>query len=218
MIRRNKETEDNPYGLSIADLMTGLLSIIVLVLFGVMLRLAQSHQEKVSPIEERGRIRKEIVDKLISELSKYGDVKIDAKTGDVIFIVGKILFDFNESSLKPNAKAHLKEIVPKYADILLSNSNYGEYISQIIVEGHTDKIGTYEYNLRLSLDRATSATMYIFSDEMGPFNYKDELRSLLTVNGRSFEELLDPEKNEINRRVEFKLRFKDMDTIDSKNL
>jgi chemotaxis protein MotB len=218
MIKRNNEVEDNPYGISIADLMTGLLSIIILVLFSVMLRLEVFREEKASQIEvidERELIKRELVAKLIKELSEY-EVDIDPQTG-VIRIKEGILFDFGKYDIKPKGEEFLKKFVPEYVNILLSDPEICSNLSQIIIEGHTDRAGTYEYNLGLSLDRAKSVALYI-SEEMGNFPYKEAFRNLLTVNGRSFEELRDLERplDEVNRRVEFKFRLKDWDIINSK--
>lgn len=58
--------------------------------------------------------------------------------------------------------------MPKYLDILLK-SGYEEYIAEIIIEGHTDRDGSYMYNMKLSQERAYSVAEYILSDD---FPYK----------------------------------------------
>jgi chemotaxis protein MotB len=219
VMKKRVDTEDNPYALSIADLMSGLLLIIVLVLFSVIYRLEQFREKELArlqKIDKRVEAKKKIIEQLTRRLSKFGIV---VKETGAIQIGEKILFDFGESDLKPEGKLYLKTVVPIYANVLLSQPSWVEHISQIIIEGHTDNVGPpnheYQYNLDLSLRRAQSVALFIFSDEMGDFEYKSEFRKYLTVNGRSFEEPMDTNETEEgrakNRRVEFKFRMKDYD-------
>ena len=57
-------------------------------------------------------------------------------------------------------------------------------LSQIIIEGHTDDVGSYIYNMELSQKRAFEVIKYIY-DEMPNFKGKEELKSYITANGRS---------------------------------
>jgi chemotaxis protein MotB len=211
--------DDNPYGLSIGDLMASLLLIIILVLCSVMLRLEVIREQKSSLIEvidEQENIKRKVLEKLKKELSKY-DVVID-KTG-VILVKEGILFDFGKYDIKPSGEIFLKKFIPEYVNILLSDTDTRVHISQILIEGHTDNIGTYENNLELSLNRANSVAKYIFSNKIDQFLYQKEFQSLLSANGRSFVEprytnaTLDGRA--ANRRVEFKFRLKDWDIIAS---
>lgn len=81
------------------------------------------------------------------------DVVADAKfmaegigsTGHVA-IYG-IYFDFNKSDVKPESEPALNEI----AKLLSSNPNL-----KVLVVGHTDNVGGIDYNMKLSLARATA--------------------------------------------------------------
>jgi outer membrane protein OmpA-like peptidoglycan-associated protein len=63
-----------------------------------------------------------------------------------------ILFDFNHSELKPQYYSALDEFV----DMLQQNRNV-----QVEIQGHTDNIGTAEYNQRLSEARARAVKNYL---------------------------------------------------------
>lgn len=63
-----------------------------------------------------------------------------------------ILFDVNQSTLKPDAKL----VIAKLAGILLIMQDLN-----LRVEGHTDATGPYDYNLRLSEDRARSVVQFL---------------------------------------------------------
>jgi outer membrane protein OmpA-like peptidoglycan-associated protein len=64
-------------------------------------------------------------------------------------------FDFNKSTLKPDAKPMLAQVVKLMSD---------EPELKLSVEGDTDNIGTDEYNLKLSADRAASVVAALIAE------------------------------------------------------
>jgi outer membrane protein OmpA-like peptidoglycan-associated protein len=72
-----------------------------------------------------------------------------------------VLFDFNQSTLKPGAREKLAKI----SGILLAYPSL-----HLSVEGHTDSIGTDEYNLQLSQRRADAVRDYLASNGISPAN------------------------------------------------
>ena len=81
---------------------------------------------------------------IIEELKKRG---LDVSSSDrgVVINLPDVLFAFNRSDLTPEAQATVREI----ADVIKGSSN-----RHISIEGHTDAIGSIEYNRRLSESRA----------------------------------------------------------------
>ena len=63
-------------------------------------------------------------------------------------------FDFNKSVLKPEAKAKLDDLVSKIKAINLE---------VIIAVGHTDAVGSDEYNQKLSMRRSNAVKAYLVS-------------------------------------------------------
>ena len=53
----------------------------------------------------------------------------------------------------------INQFLPKYCSVLLRD-DYREYVSEIIIEGHTDTNGSYIYNLELSQQRTFSVAKY----------------------------------------------------------
>ena len=220
--RKSKTLADeNPFSLSLGDLMAGLLLIFVLLLSFVMLRLENLMEEKRRELElldDRERIKKLLINRLLKELSEF-DVEVDPDTG-VIRITEGVLFDFGKAELKQAGKVFLRQFIPEYVGLLLSDALVKEHIAQVIIEGHTDDVGGYEYNIRLSLRRANSVAVYIFTDEFGAFRYASELKELLSVNGRSFVQPIasnaTSEGRAQNRRVEFQFRLRDWDMVSPK--
>jgi OOP family OmpA-OmpF porin len=66
-------------------------------------------------------------------------------------------FDFDKSTLKPEAKTKLDDLVEKTKQINLE---------VIIAVGHTDSVGTDAYNQKLSVRRAESIKTYLVSKGM----------------------------------------------------
>jgi len=75
----------------------------------------------------------------------------------LIVNISDVLFDFNKYTLKPGAR----EKLAKVAGILLAYPGL-----KIQVEGHTDSIGTDEYNQKLSEQRAEAVRTYLTSQSV----------------------------------------------------
>ena len=69
------------------------------------------------------------------------------------------LFDFDKAELKPDGKAMLDELTR-----LLQGANY----EVILAIGHADRIGTVQYNQRLSVRRAETVKKYLVDKGIEP--------------------------------------------------
>ena len=100
-----------------------------------------------------------------------------------------ILFDFNKSSLKPEAKAQLDKFAAEMADMQDTNIN---------VYGHTDNIGTAAANKKVSDQRASTVAKYL--------NTKGIANERIVAEGLSFDFPVADNNTEAgrapNRRVE----------------
>jgi len=145
------------------------------------------------------------------------NVKVDEKTGAITFDAS-VLFDVADSDLKEEGKTFLKEFLPKYCKVLL-DEKYRDYVSEIIIEGHTDTNGSYIYNLELSQHRAFSVAKYCLTESNGIISSTDVelLRSVLTANGKSYSNPIYKEDGsvdlEASRRVEILFRLQDEEMI-----
>ena len=73
-----------------------------------------------------------------------------------ITLASKALFDFDKSVLKPEGKAAIdSEILSKLAGV--------QKLELVLVTGHTDPIGTQQYNQKLSERRADAVRDYLVS-------------------------------------------------------
>ena len=106
-----------------------------------------------------------------------------------------------------------------YLDVLLQDA-YRPYIAEIIIEGHTDTTGGYDSNMTLSFNRANSVAKFCLNSNNGLTTAKTEqLRDLLTVNGRSYSDPIYQADGqtvdmEASRRVEIKFRLKEDEMIE----
>ena len=79
----------------------------------------------------------------------------------LIVNINDVLFDFNKYTLKPGAR----EKLAKVAGILLAYPGL-----KVQLEGHTDSVGTDEYNLKLSDQRAGAVREYLLSQSVPTTN------------------------------------------------
>ena len=92
-----------------------------------------------------------IQEQLYRSLSAILETRREAR--GLIVNLSDVLFDFNKASLTPGAREKLS----KLAGILIAYP--GTY--RIEIEGHTDSVGTHEYNEALSRGRAQSVASYV---------------------------------------------------------
>jgi outer membrane protein OmpA-like peptidoglycan-associated protein len=116
-------------------------------------RQAQSDAERARLAAQQAENEKsELRQRLLAQLNMILATRDSAR--GLIMNMSDVLFDFDKSTLKPGAReklAKLSGIVLAYPGLKLS------------VEGHTDSIGTDEYNLTLSEKRADAVRDYLVS-------------------------------------------------------
>jgi outer membrane protein OmpA-like peptidoglycan-associated protein len=106
--------------------------------------------------------------------------------------INNIFFDFNESILKPESYLELDRLY-KY---LNDNPEINVEIS-----GHTDNVGTEEYNITLSYARANAVKEYLVSKGIN-------LNRIVSKGYGKSKPVATNETDEgrqLNRRVEFKI-------------
>ena len=169
-------------------------------------------------LEEIIGVKKEIIQQLSSVFADSDlSISVDEQTGAIIMDSG-VLFDYDSAKLTADGKDTLWDLLPAYFNVVLSEEYLG-YVSEIIIEGHTDTSGSYEYNLELSQARAEAVASYCLGDEQELFSEgeRDLIRTLISVSGRSWSDPVYDEDGAVNdaasRRVEIKFRLSDEEMV-----
>lgn len=122
------------------------------------------------------------MDKQAQELAQVAQVE-RVEDGIVATLKDKILFDTNESTLKPESKANLEKI----AEVL---KKYDK--TEVTVAGYTDNVGTMSHNQQLSERRANAVRLFLSNHGIAPsrmtvmgFGPDNPVAPNTTADGRS---------------------------------
>lgn len=114
-------------------------------------------------------------------------------SGDQIVIDGKIQFDYNSATIKPESH----ELLDDVATILTENAD----IEKLDIVGHTSSEGSDNINLKLSKERAASVMQYLVDKGIDA--------GRLSSQGKGEKDPIadndSEEGKEKNRRVDFKI-------------
>ncbi|MGE0929495.1 OmpA family protein [Peijinzhouia sedimentorum] len=221
MMKNNYEFDngDNPFALSIGDIMAALLLVFVLILSSILLELEETKEKQNFIIAEYNDLKKEIYERLENEFrGNFNDwgAELDSTDLTIRFNEPDILFSIGSATLKPRFESILSDFFPRYIKVL-NSEDFAESIEEIRIEGHTSSewienvSDDYAYfeNMKLSQDR-TRSTLEFSLNQLMDENVKDWTRFLITANGLSSSQLLYNERGledkEASRRVEFKIR------------
>jgi outer membrane protein OmpA-like peptidoglycan-associated protein len=114
-------------------------------------RAQRESSEARQEAERAKRERDEAMQRLYVSLSEILETRREAR--GLIVSLSDVLFDFNKATLTPGAREKLSKI----AGVLIAYP--GAYSLEI--EGHTDAVGSEEYNLKLSRERAEAVRDYL---------------------------------------------------------
>lgn len=204
--RSGKDEAEKPFWISFADLMTALMVLFLVVMGVALLAVTKNVTEREKQEEQRRKDIELIMERFTEAAKRYEGVKVDQQRG-IIDFGDRARFAFGKSSLSMDQESVLRQFVPEI--LALANDELGKRVlKRIVVEGYTDKTGTYLSNLNLSLQRSQRVLCTMFATS-GP-NLLDnaqmeEVRSLFLVGGYSFNAAKD--SDEESRRVEMRIEF-----------
>ena len=212
-------TDENPFSLSLGDLMAGLLLIFVLLLSFVMLDLMEKEKHQLEIAETYESLREDLYIDLKREFEKdlvKWKAVLDKDKLSVRFREPKVLFAQGKAEVQLAFKEILDDFFPRYIRIL-KRPKYVNDIAEIRIEGHTSSEWSeevspeeaYILNMELSQNRTRSVLQYVLQipEISGNGNW---LKQYLTANGLSSSKLIDnpdgTQNSEESRRVEFRVR------------
>jgi len=126
-------------------------------------RAQQARQDAEQRAQQLAQQEQQARERLRSQLSAVLETRETAR--GLIMEMPDVLFDFNKYTLKPTAR----EKLAKVSGILLAHPDL-----KVQVEGHTDSIGSEEYNQKLSEERAGSVKDYLVSQNVHDNNVTAE--------------------------------------------
>lgn len=135
-----------------------------------------------------------------AQLNNPGTIVLKGKKAeDKVFVendsLNYVLFDFNESTIRPYSYTLIDEAYSQ----LKENEN-----AYLIIDGNTDKIGTDEYNQKLSERRADAVKNYLMGKGIN--------ESRIQVQGSGEREPVAPNNTDAgrtqNRRAEMRLKIR----------
>ena len=168
-------------------------------------------------IEQLVGLKTRIISSLSDALrAAHISAQVDPSNGSIA-LESDVLFATNKFELTEQGQAFIDQFLPVYLNVLLSE-DYRPYVTEIIIEGHTDSDGDYITNLKLSQQRALAVASYVLADDYYGISSEQKrmLRRLATANGRSWSDLVyvdGVEDKDASRRVVFKFRMTDEQMI-----
>lgn len=203
------------YWVAYSDLLVSLL-----VVFALLLLAALARMERTRQAAEAGR---EAVEQTIatsdramvaaaSAMGASGSAHYNAQTR-TLTVREQVLFDFASDRLRPEGVELVRRIATHFVPALLADTVVDRNLETIVVEGHTDTVGSYLSNLDLSQRRAQSVMRTIVETTYGVPN-AERIRALLVASGRSEVEALDAVQQgtyspERARRIVVRVRLRD---------
>ena len=209
------EQSNQSYWIPMADLMTGLMMVFMLLTAAFMLRVEQTTTLVVKEYETTKRDMQLALQKEFAKDLKQWNAEI---LGDMTirFNDPTVLFATGSSDLRPKFKEVLGQFFPRYVH-LLTSKQYKDAVKEIRIEGHTSAAWTgtsdekvaYFRNMELSQARTRSTLEYLLSLSALRDNEK-WLVQHVTANGLSSSRPLSPDEQTAkaqlaNQRVEFRI-------------
>lgn len=216
-MRKHHSEEENPFSLSIGDLMAATLFVFVLLLSAALLKM----REQTDAIKEitqkyednRMEIQHALETHFGDQLTEWGAEIIPNKL--CIRFSKQSMFENNNPQLNSEFLAVLDDFFPKYIDLLMQHQHV---IAEIRIEGHTSSVGTYFHNMKLSQERSRNVLQYCWG--LANEQQQEWMKLCVTANGLSYSHPIlveGVEDENKSRRVEFRILTKSEESIDKIN-
>ena len=179
----------------------------------------QRELQKQQALLDQYSLRRRIIASQYDAFKDSGlNITINRDTGDIT-TPNFILFDPGSIELSEAGKRFLDTFIPRYLEVLML-PEYESYISEVVIEGHTDS--AFSSAMELSRDRAVQVMAYSLQIPTLTETERAYLSERASFIGRGF---LDPIiggdgqiNREASRRVEIKFQIRDNDLLSESEL
>jgi flagellar motor protein MotB len=188
--------------------MTALMVLFLVVMSATLLRVTSTLKNKDTEQERTNKDIETVMREFEAVATKFPGVKI-FRDRSVIDFGDKARFALNSSTLATEQGVVLRSFLPEILD--RANSEAGRrVIKRVVVEGFTDKSGTYLGNLNLSLERSQRVLCSMFepptaNEQSLTPDQQGQVRALFVVGGYSWNSA--KKTDEESRRVEMRIEF-----------
>ncbi|WP_448255160.1 OmpA/MotB family protein [Ottowia oryzae] len=159
--RGGRDEAEKPFWISFADLMTALMVLFLVVMGVALLAVTKNVTEREKAEEQRRKDIERILERFTEAAKRYDGIKVD-KERRVIDFGDRARFAFGKSTLTSDQESVLRQFVPEI--LTLANEDLGKRVlKRVVVEGYTDKTGSYLSNLNLSLQRSQRVLCTMFA-------------------------------------------------------
>jgi outer membrane protein OmpA-like peptidoglycan-associated protein len=193
----DKEHQSEDYWIPLADLMTGMMLIFLLLATALILQIRHVAD---SYANIKLHIYNDLYNEFKRDLPKW-NASINKDDLSIKFNEPSILFTTGKADLKPRFKTILSDFFPRYLHQLYGD-NYKEYINGIRIDGYTSSVwGTstsidqnYFLNMDLSQQRTRQVLEYVYNlnnlNTIKKDAYQSFIRNYVTANGLSSSHLI----------------------------
>lgn len=211
MFFKSKVETDESHWIPLADLMTGLMMIFMLIAILYMSRINQVASDYK---DVRNNLGQTLCNEFAKNLGEW-HAECDPQALVIRFNSPDVLFDTGKSELKPKFIDILNDFFPRYINIIYSDK-FKNSIEEIRIEGHTSsKWGqgvppenAYFANMQLSQARTQTVLQHVLT--MPKIEHKDWLKKYVTANGLSSSRpILNKDGSEdaiASQRVEIRIK------------
>lgn len=204
--KRSKDDGEKPFWISFSDLMTAMMVMFLVVMAVALLAVTSPSEKRQEEIEDWV---KQLEQKLKSDfpgVNYQRNRNVIDFGSQANFKFGKPDFEGSPEELQRKEDS-LRKFVPEL--LTLANDELGKkVIKRVVVEGYTDKAGTYLSNLDLSLRRSERVLCVLLADSVSTKlsdTHKKQVRELFLVGGYSFNN--EKSSAEESRRIEMRIEF-----------
>lgn len=209
LVRRRASTEgEKPFWISYADLMTAMMTLFLVAMAVTIVAITREVERELSKDEIRAQAIRNICEDVTKRLAGSPNIRVDCVDNRISF--GEVgHFGYNDYRLPPGADQAMADLVPVVLDI--ASSPLGQkWFKQVVIEGHTDSVGPYLFNLHLSLQRSEWVMCLLADPAMNSVlrllpEQAQQVRELFLAGGVSFNDPMD--SDEASRRVELRMQF-----------
>lgn len=197
-LKRYAYVSDDEHWIPLADLMTGLMFLFLLIAITYMVQVEQqaAKAKRIAVLYEQTRLDlyQDLRHLFGPDLKRWhAELKSDLS---LRFTEPTVQFATGSADLRPTFTTILNEFFPRYVK-LLDSPKYRNDISEVRIEGHTSSFWApntapqlaYFENMRLSQDRTRSVLTYVMSLYSSRL-FEQWLRSKVTANGLSSSRLI----------------------------